>query len=70
MPYNSAADSFHTKKLSRRFSSREVLFVMAEAEALQANIGSKSGFHSNRGRLTQSSGRRGRSHQPFIFSEN
>jgi len=34
MPYNFAADSFHTKKLCSRLSSREVRFLRKSAEQL------------------------------------
>jgi len=35
MPYNFAADSFHTKKLCSRFSSSEVQFFLRKSAVLR-----------------------------------
>jgi len=38
MPYNSAADSFHTKKLCSRHSSSEVRFFLRKSAVLRFQI--------------------------------
>jgi len=48
----------------------ELFSLGVTAEALRAIIGSKSAILLQRGRLARNSGRRGRPHQPFFFSEN
>ena len=66
MPYNFAADSFHTKKLCSRLSLSGVT-----AEVLRAIIGSKSAILLQRGPVDPIFQVEGVApHQPFFISEN
>jgi len=53
MPYNFAADSFHTKKLSSRLSSSEVHFLMeiGRFAFLRAPLGNLGATYSDHLRL-------------------
>jgi len=70
MPYNTVADSFHTKKLCSRLSSSEVRFCYAirlRRYEHQLKIGNFAPMGAGWPKI---SSRRGRPQQPFFFSEN
>ena len=54
MPYNFAAESFHTKKLCSRLSSRKVQFSVRETKKFEAPFGGLGATYDVHLRLTGS----------------